>query len=75
MRRLDELRRVRIVAQGLPDFANRDLEDGIADEHAAPGRIEQFLLRRPAFPAGWRGTAEPRTLLGVSGTGVVSRKS
>ena len=44
VRRLDVGRRLRIVAEGLADLADADLERGVAHEHAGPHHVEELLL-------------------------------
>ena len=53
MRGLDEARVLGAVAERLANLAHRDFQHGVADEHAGPHRVEQFLLRYE--PAGTRG--------------------
>ena len=48
MRGFDVARGRSGVAQGLADLADRDLEHGVADVHAGPDAVEQFLLGEQA---------------------------
>ena len=49
--RLDDLRLPRVVAQGLADLADRNFQDGVADEHTWPDGVEQIVLGDEATAA------------------------
>ena len=42
MRGLDESRRMRVVAERAPDFADADLQRPVGDESARPDRVEEL---------------------------------
>ena len=44
MRSFNEARRLWIIVESLPELANRDLEDGVADKGLGPDGVQQFVF-------------------------------
>ena len=50
MHGLNEARLPRIIVERGANLAHRDLEHGVADEHARPDGVEEIVLRHQATP-------------------------